>query len=92
LAVAQRYDRARALPRSKIFRRCFPEQNVPDSLPTRDGVPVVHPLTDFAIVDLRPGEAVILNCALENDERPANNGWVKVKYIISKDFVERYGT
>jgi hypothetical protein len=58
----------------------------------RDGTPIVSPPAEFAIVDLRPGEAVILSYTLRKDERPASRGQVTVRYIITKEFAERYGT
>jgi hypothetical protein len=55
---------------------------------TRDGYRLPPAASELAIVELRPREAMILNSTFE---KPAPKVAV-VKYRISKEFAERYGT
>jgi hypothetical protein len=57
---------------------------------TLDGFSFPKAKSDLAIVELRPREAIMLDCMLsETNVSPAR---VSVEYKVSKEFAERYGT
>jgi hypothetical protein len=59
-------------------------------LSTRDGFKIPKAKSELAIVELRPREAIMLDCTLDGTNvSPAR---VNVEYKISKEFAERYGT
>ena len=57
---------------------------------TLDGFSFPKAKSELAIVELRPREAIMLDCML--DETNVSPARVAVDYKISKEFAERYGT
>jgi hypothetical protein len=55
---------------------------------TKDGFRFAYAPSDLAIVELRPGEAILLGHTFPKPPP----GSVRVRYMISKEFAERYGT